>query len=222
MKKILCVFILILTTTTTWATVGKLKKKTVVQDMFKMEAPEDDYVYMSDEQFLSLKKTILNSEVNRYPQNANVDFVDESAQFSADYLNYQAKLIGGATYEATSTKAGIETKRVTGKIPGIDSAEQLSALIDSAYSSAVYDNLSNDAKFIVASLATMKPYRGLAFRARPLFDKNNLVHSYMILAFRQAATGTNVFLPTPQWKAGFNYVVEPLPTKYRNLKDKEM
>lgn len=221
MKKILYIFILILTTVTTWAAVGKSKKKTITPDMFKMEVPQDDYVYMSDDIFLKFKKTTLNTDKNRDPQAAKVDFVDPSIPFSADYLNYQAKLIGGSTYEATDSKRGLDSKRVTGQISGITTPDQLAALIDGATANTEYDKLSNDAKFIVASLATMKPYRGLAFRARPLFDKNNLVHSYMIFALRQSATGINIFMPTPQWKAGFDYIVEPLPVKYRDLTDQE-
>ncbi|CAN5431309.1 hypothetical protein BH10BDE1_BH10BDE1_05100 [soil metagenome] len=197
---------------TGWAAKGPMKNqmRSVNPASFNLESPEDGYRYMTDEQFTALKKSAPSKSLDRQPT-AKTDFIDPSVKFTPQYLNLQAKLIGGPIYD-------VKTRQKTGQNePGVKTADELALLIKAADDDAMYEQLPIDAKFIAASLATMKPYRGLAFRARPLFSTSKLVHAYMISGMRLAATGINVFMPTPQWKAGFKYFSEPSATKYRTL-----
>ncbi len=205
-----------ITAITSWesASLAASKKGVYQPSDFKIEGPEDDYPYMSDEEYTAFKKVAVKKSASRVPS-TRLDFADPNVKFTSEYLNLQAKLIGGPVYDKNGQKTGnVET--------GVRDADGLAALIDKADDDAYYATLPNDAKFIVAALASMKPYRGFAFRARRLFDANNFVHAIAIAGLRFAATGINVFLPTPQWKAGFQYFTEPLPVKYQTLTAAEL
>jgi hypothetical protein len=198
-----------------WAAKTKGMSASRSPSAFNLEAPADSYPYMSDEEFSKLKKNMPKKATDREP-NAKTDFIDPAVKFTPQYLNLQSKLIGGPIYDP---KTGQKTNQ---NEPGVTTPDQLAELIKNADNDALYDALPTDAKFIAAALATMKPYRGLAFRARPLFATSKLVHMYVISGMRLAATGINVFMPTPQWKAGFKYFSEPVAMKYRDLSRNEL
>lgn len=61
----------------------------------------------------------------------------------------------------------------------------------------------------------IEPFRGIVWRLRPLFETrgmfsgNKATRSAAVTLIRAAGNLQNLYLPTEQWKAGFDYVAPP-------------
>jgi hypothetical protein len=194
-------------------------KSTNTTDLYdKFEYTRSEYKYFTDKEFEILKKWSEKESKKRNPQSVTSDLKSIGVIFSADYLNLQSKLIGGFNYstdENGNTKAG-------DAVEGVKTVAELEVLVNNANNPDIYNKLKPDAKFIAAALGSTAPTRGLAYRARPLFDRSNLVHAVAITALRGVNTGINVFAPTNQWKVGFNYFTYPVGRTYSNLTERQL
>jgi hypothetical protein len=75
--------------------------------------------------------------------------------------------------------------------------------------SSNYDSYTPDVQFVVAQLLPLKALRGIIYRMIPLVRKQRITHSALLTIVKETAEGVHVFLPTDQWKAGFEYITEP-------------
>ena len=83
---------------------------------------------------------------------------------------------------------------------------------------AGYDGMTEDAKFFAAQMIMLKPLRGVVWRLRPLFETgggflsfsgNKGTHSAAVSALRFVSHAINVYLPTDQSEALFDYLTVP-------------
>lgn len=176
------------------------------------EQTPDQYPYMTDSQFESAKKYVKESSKRKV---ARVDSIDENVALSPEARHLRNIIIGGP-----ATASSKFTMKPTAK--GIQSSDQLAALIEELDNDELYNKkgadgkiiitektLPQDAQLVAALLVAMKPFRGFTVRAKPLIEDYKFLHSMVVTMLRTTATGINVFLPTEQWKAGFKFVTEP-------------
>ena len=91
-------------------------------------------------------------------------------------------------------------------------ADCLQGLLDK--SEREYETYPADLKFFVAQFQMLRPFRGIVFRLRPIFENfNQSVHSMAVTILRTLASTMRVYLPTDQWEAGFKYVTVPSPNE---------
>lgn len=72
-----------------------------------------------------------------------------------------------------------------------------------------YETLSPNLKFISAQLLVLRPLRGFLWRMIPLMSGNTALHSIVLTSVKETLAGMRVFLPTEQWKVGFDFVSMP-------------
>lgn len=130
---------------------------------------------------------------------AEIDKVDDVTALSDDLKNIRSQIIGGPIYKNHQVTAE--------KSAGVKTPADIVALIKSLDSK--YDSLETDAKFVAAQLIALKGMQSAVYRARHLIDTAELTKSAIITSLRLAASGQNVFFPTEQWKAGFDYLTTP-------------
>jgi hypothetical protein len=181
----------------------------------EMPPPTDEYHYMSDAEYIQLKKTF--KELGKARKIADVDALNEEQIFSPEFKNIRNELIGGPKYDLA--KNGEKT---ADSFPGLSTADELAGFIDGLEKK--YYMLPADAQYVAAPLIALKPYRGITVRLRPLFKDGPfangqlrgapVTHAALVTAIRLAGAGVNVFTPTPQWKAGFAFFTEP----YKGMK----
>lgn len=157
--------------------------------------PPAPHAFMSEEDY-SKKLKEVRSATRRV---ADIDNVDEASALSDELKNIRAEIIGGDVW-AKGQKTGQVKK-------GIQTAEEIPALIESLEKK--YDTLPMDAKLAAAQIIAIKPYRSVVYRARKLIDDAEYTKALVITALRATASGQNVFFPTEQWKAGFDYLTTP-------------
>ncbi len=136
---------------------------------------------------------------------AATDSIDEATAISEQARNIRNSLIGGPIFTDGQKVADA---------PGAKSADDLDKLLrtlDQNFTAGKYTE--SDAKVLAAELLMAKPFRGIVYRGRNIFETSSgnarLTHAAMVTALRTSAAGLDVYLPTAQWKAGFNYSVEP-------------
>lgn len=166
-----------------------------------------NYSFMTDDfyekEIIRVKKEAASRKM------ANTDRVDYATAFSDDFKNLSSEIMGGSVWK--------DNKETSEVLKGIRQQEnnpldsQLAVIVDKYNQDANYKNLSVQSKWVAAQLAALKPWRGFLTRARPLIEKSGapFVHTFLISWLRSVNAGINAFVPTPQWKAGFDYVVKP-------------
>ncbi|MBA2403599.1 MAG: hypothetical protein H0V66_02420 [Bdellovibrionales bacterium] len=134
---------------------------------------------------------------------AQSDRVDYATAFEDDFKNLSSEFIGGNIWK--------DGKKTATTLVGIQNSEDFGALIEKYNSDAVFNNLSVQGKWTVAQMSMLVPWRGFLTRARPLIENSRapFVHSFIVTWLRSVNAGINVFVPTPQWTAGFDYVAKP-------------
>lgn len=97
----------------------------------------------------------------------------------------------------------------------IRNAAELDALLGRIETN--YNRYPNDVKFFAAQLAQLKVFRGIVYRLRPVFENHNRsVHSVAVTQLKTIASMLRIYLPTPQWEAGFEYLTVPSPRDAQN------
>lgn len=154
------------------------------------------------EQFKSMVSSTARQPARKV---ANVDVIDEATALSEQYRNLRNHIIGGDILEK-----GKKQKTA----PGVQTAADLHALmetLESNYKAGQYTE--TDAKVLAAQLLVMKSMRGIVYRMRDIFETTSgrarVAHAMAVTTLRSAAAGLDVFLPTDQWKAGFDYITTP-------------
>ena len=136
---------------------------------------------------------------------ASMDFVDESTVLSEQYRNIRNSLIGGPLYQGgKAVKTAPEAK-------ASEDITNLLTELEKNFNAGAYTE--PDAQMLAAQLLMLKPFRGLIHRGRNIFEAQGTAHgahAVAVTALRVVAGGIEVYLPTPQWKAGFAYAVEPI------------
>jgi hypothetical protein len=136
---------------------------------------------------------------------ASTDFADESTVLSEQYRNIRNSLIGGPLYQGgKAIKTAPEAK-------ASEDITNLLTELEKNFNAGAYTE--PDAQMLAAQLLMLKPFRGLIHRGRNIFEAQGTArgaHAMAVTALRVAAGGIEVYLPTPQWKAGFAYAVEPI------------
>lgn len=175
----------------------------------------DTYSYMTDEQYEAEKKAVKN--VKRSV--AKIDNIDENVALSPEFRQIRDVMIGGKNH--TLEKSAL-TLSIKPQAQGIQTADDLAKLIDDLDNDDYFSvrtasgaiqktakTLPEDAQFLAALLVGMKPFRAITVRAKPLIEDYKFLHAMVLTSLRMTSSGINVFLPTPQWQAGFKYITEP-------------
>lgn len=95
----------------------------------------------------------------------------------------------------------------------VKTADQMEALLKTSY--ANFNTYSDDTKYFLAQAHLALPLRGIVWRMRPLFEKNNKfagnksTHVMAVQMLRGIAATLDMALPTDQADAGFAYLTEP-------------
>ncbi len=171
------------------------------QNEFSELPPKFDGGYTTETYKAALKSAgeVANRKI------ANTENTDEATALSEHARNIRNSLIGGSIYVDGN-------KKNTAK--GAKTGDEINSLLVQLEEDFKADKFKEtDAKFLAATLLMMRPYRGFIHRARNIFDTNEgnatLARANAVTALRFAASGISVYLPTPQWEAGFAYSVEP-------------
>ena len=95
----------------------------------------------------------------------------------------------------------------------VKTPDQLEALFVKAESE--WKSYSPDLKYFTANLLVARTLRGIVWRLRPLFETGSLfsgnraTHGATVSMIRQLASGIDIYFPTDQWEAGFDYFTQP-------------
>jgi hypothetical protein len=92
----------------------------------------------------------------------------------------------------------------------VKSAEQLDALIDKVSNAEYYNKLDRDGQFLALQFVGLKPYKSIIYRMRTYLGKHTALRSGIVTNLRIAAVAQNVFNPTPEQKAIFDYLTTPI------------
>jgi hypothetical protein len=101
-----------------------------------------------------------------------------------------------------------EFKAFRTKFLAIQNASELEALISALDKN--YQGQPDDLKLITALLTPLLEFRAFTYRIYPFLSKEKLTHSIMLSQVQNAASFMSMNLPTAQWKAGFDYVTQPM------------
>ncbi len=131
---------------------------------------------------------------------------DPNTVLTENFRNIESSFIGGSVYKDGKKMADI---------PGAKSSEEIFNLLndlEKEFKSGKFD-ATPDAKLLAVQLLMLKPFRGFIYRSRNIFEAGNkrtiAAHAWAVSILRFMAAGIEVYLPTPQWKAAFNFMVEP-------------
>lgn len=84
-----------------------------------------------------------------------------------------------------------------------------------------FKNLDPHAKYFATQMLIMKDLRGIVWRLRPVVESgpngSKATHSMVVSLLRATRSGLEGYLPTEQWRAGFDYVT--IPSKEQGAKD---
>lgn len=72
-----------------------------------------------------------------------------------------------------------------------------------------YAKYPMDVQFAVTKLAQLRPLRSIVYKLVPPFERNKVTHGILLSQFKELAELLLVYLPSNQWKAGFDYVTAP-------------
>lgn len=76
-----------------------------------------------------------------------------------------------------------------------------------------FKNLDPHAKYFAAQMLVMRDMRGIVWRLRPIVESgpngSKATHSMVVSLLRMTRSGLEGYLPTEQWRAGFDYVTIP-------------
>lgn len=136
---------------------------------------------------------------------AQSDTFDETKALSEQYRNVRSQLIGGPIFSG-----GKKTKDV----PGVKTPENIVDLLKDLQPR--YDRgefTSPDARVLVAQIQMLRPFMGFVFRAKQIFETSSgdarFAHAFAVTVLRTAASGIDIYLPNEEWKAGFDFSVQP-------------
>lgn len=164
--------------------------------------------FLTKEQYSKQQKWLEKQRKKNTKNNrkiANTDRVDYAVVFEDDVKNLSSEFIGGSFWK--------DGKPTEAKVVGIKTSEELAALIDKYDDEDTYNKLSPQAQWVASQLASLKPFRGIITRLRPLISKSDaaFVHSFIVTWVRSVNAGISAFNPNSEWEAGFDYVVKPFP-----------
>ncbi len=84
-----------------------------------------------------------------------------------------------------------------------------------------FKNLDPHAKYFAAQMLVMRDMRGIVWRLRPIVESgpngSKATHSMVVSLLRTTRSGLEGYLPTEQWRAGFDYVT--IPSKEQSKTD---
>ena len=137
---------------------------------------------------------------------------NEEAALSVPFRNIRNQFIGGPVV----LKDGRQIN-----IPGAKSHTDIDHLLtelehkfrqpDSAL------NQHQDSRLLAAQLLMLRPFKGFITRAKDIFDTPEghaqTARMFAITILRFMAAGIDVYLPTEQWSAAFDYIVQPFHPK---------
>jgi hypothetical protein len=196
--------LILISTIAVFGTAAALAKDKPSKNIYPLDEPAPMTTGYSPEAF---EKTLAHVKeiAKRDVAQATLDNRDESVVLSEQYRNIRNSLIGGDIFE------GGKKKKTS---PGATNSQHIVDLLadlEKGFKAGKYT--SPDARVLAAQLLMLKPYQGFVYRARNIFDtsegKARAAHAAAITMLRIAAAGVDTYFPTDQWKAGFDYTIEP-------------
>ena len=172
-----------------------------LQNTTSPESSANDKVsFLNDQEY---KKLLLEAKFATR-EIAQTDTIDYATEVADDLKNITSQLVGGTQWQN-------QKELKTPALPGVRTSEELAALIDKL--EAEYANHSPMAQLVIAQLSSLKPFRGILFRLRPLAENQHTpaVHGLIISFLRGINAGINNLFPSDQWTAGFDYLTKPFP-----------
>lgn len=92
----------------------------------------------------------------------------------------------------------------------VKNPEQLDVLVIKYSNSENMAKLDRDGQFLALQLAALKPYKSFYFRAKGYLGKNTAIRSFVVTSLKTSAKAQQVFNPTQEQKAVFDYVTTPV------------
>lgn len=100
-----------------------------------------------------------------------------------------------------------ELRKFRERFLAIHSAGELDGLLNQL--DQQYDSFPDDLKLLAANLVPLRAFRSFLYRSIPLVSRAKVTHSLLLSVVQETAQMQQIFLPTDQWKAGFDYVTQP-------------
>ena len=146
---------------------------------------------------------------------AQTDTIEETQALSVEFRNIRNSFIGGEIIESDGTRR--EAKKPTTS----QDVHNILMHLDKKYKNE--EIKSQDARVLAAQLLIFKSFRGFIDRSRGLFvkkrryffgnDEARVAQTIAVTTLRMMASGLDTYLPSQEWKAFFNYTVEPFAIK---------
>lgn len=67
----------------------------------------------------------------------------------------------------------------------------------------------DDQRFFAAHMIPLREFRGVVWRSFPVFNQAKITHSFVLTMMKSSSASMHIYMPTEQWKAGFDYVTQP-------------
>lgn len=150
---------------------------------------------------------VMDEALTSYPDEAEFNKV------FADWQNLK-RAPASASFGENDLTPGFKEYRT--ELLQVKSADQLEAFIKKY--NGKYDQLDPHTQYFVAQLVPFQIFRGILWKLRPIVETgivggsetgSRATHSAVVSALRATAANIEAYLPTDQWRAGFQYIAEP-------------
>lgn len=137
---------------------------------------------------------------------ASTNTFDEKTALSVPFRNIRNYLIGGEIIKPDGKR-----KMVSGAKTAAD-IHRLLVKLDKDLASGNFSS-TPDAEILAVQLLALKPLRGFIARSKNIFETKEgnarSARSMVVTGLRAMAAGLETYLPTEQWSAAYDYVVQP-------------
>jgi hypothetical protein len=124
-------------------------------------------------------------------------------KYSSVAGDLETELAGNADYVELRKKwLAVKNSKELGAL--LDQLEEKMKAVDEGTTEA-----SAAFRVVAAEVLPLRCMRGMVYRFVPLAEKSKLVQSRLATEVMQLASTMQVFAPTQQWEAGFDYVTQP-------------
>ncbi len=104
-----------------------------------------------------------------------------------------------------------EYRKFRDRFLAIKSGAEIDPLLDEL--DANFEEHPADLKLLAANLIPLRAFRGYVYRLVPVVSRAKVTHSILLTFVQGFNAMQRVYLPTEQWKAGFEYVTQPFSVK---------
>jgi hypothetical protein len=141
-------------------------------------------------------------EVTQYKWTTQADVKSHKARFGSQKRNPSSNGVGDESMMSEKFK---ETRD---RFLKLKTADELEAFLEE-HQEKFNSYKDEDQRFFVAQILPLYELRGIIWRARPVFSKTKIAHSFVLTSIKGSFSSVKILLPTEQWQAGLEYVSNP-------------